>query len=148
MDNQQKTVLTWALVLGATAIAIYKFKDSLFGSSFNPTDLNVISTVWNDTPSKKSKKYTYTLHYLDAQDIAENIYKEFGAFKTNFTNVFALFQECATQGDVFNVANAFMANYNVNLWASLVNGFGLYPGSGLSSSELKNLNTYVNSLPI
>ncbi len=147
MDNQQKTVLTWALIVGVSSIAIYKFKDSLFGPSFNPTDLNVIAKVWNENPSNH-QKYTYTIHYLDAQDIAQLIYKEFGVFKTNFTNVFALFQQCKTQGDIFLVVDAFFANYNVNLWSSLVNGFGLYPGSGLSSSELKNLNTYVLSLPL
>ena len=61
MTSEQKNVLTWAAILGATGIVIYKFKDSLFGGGFNPTDLSVISSVWNDgtTPSKK---YTYTFH--------------------------------------------------------------------------------------
>lgn len=147
MTSEQKNVLTWAAILGATGIVIYKFKDSLFGGGFNPTDLSVISSVWNDgtTPSKK---YTYTFHADVAQNIAESIYNEFGAFTTNFVNVFSDFNQCKTQGDVLNVALAFKNISDANLWASLSNGFGLYPLSGLSNSQLKELNDYVNSLPL
>ena len=49
MDKQQKEIVTWVLIIGGAAIVINKFKTSLFGSSFNPNDTSVISTVWNDT---------------------------------------------------------------------------------------------------
>ena len=146
MDKQQKEIVTWVLIIGGAAIVINKFKTSLFGSSFNPNDTSVISTVWNDTTDNHSS-YTYTMHGLDAQNIAESIYNEFGAFTTNFSNVFSDFQQCKTQGDVFQVCTLFKNLYDANLWNSLINGFGLYPLSGLTGSQLKELNDYVISLP-
>lgn len=146
MDQQQKTVLTWVLILGGAAVVITKLKGSLFGSSFNPNDPNGLADVWNDTPDNHNS-YTYSFHSDVANNIAESIYKEFGAFNTNFSNVFSLFKECKTQGDVFQVCQLFQNNYDANLWNSMINGFGLYPFSGLSHDQLNQINNYVLSLP-
>lgn len=148
MDQEQKTVLTWAAIIGVSAFALYKLKNVFgFGSYFNPTDKSVISTVWNDTPSQHNR-YTYTIHASQASNLSEDIYSCFGAFGTDFVKMFADFQQCRTQGDVFQVCQLFQNNYDANLWVSMVNGFGLYPLSGLSNSQLKEVNDFVLSLPL
>jgi hypothetical protein len=145
MDKAQKNILLWSGVIIAAAIAIKKFKGSLFGSSFNPNDITGLASVWNDSPNKHAA-YTYTMHADEANNLAEDIYSQFGAFGVNFTNIFADIQQAKTKGDVYQICQLFKNNYDVGLWQSLINGFGLYIKSGLSSSELEAINNYVLTL--
>ena len=148
MDEKQKTLITWSAVILIAAYAINKFKGSLnFGSSFNPTDRNVLSSAWNDTPTSHAK-YTYTMHSDVASNLSEDIYSSFGAFDDNFIKAFTDIQQCKTQGDVFQVAQLFQNNYDSNLWESMINGYGLFPWSGFSNDQLKHINDYVTSLPL
>jgi hypothetical protein len=148
LEASQKNTIIWVVIIASGAYAVNKFRSSLgFGSSFNPSDTSVISSVWNDTASNH-KRYTYTIHAGDASNLSEDIYKSFGAFGTDFNKMFADFAQCKTQGDVFQVCQLFENNYDVNLWQSMINGFGLYPLSGLSNAQLKEVNDYVIGLPL
>ena len=148
MDEKQKKILTWAIVIIAAGYAINKLKGSLgFGSSFNPTDRTVLSTAWNDTPGSHAK-YTYTIHADKASNLSEDIYASLGAFEDNFIKAFTDIQQCKTQGDVFQVSVLFKNNFDANLWESMVNGFGLFPWSGFSNDQLKQINDYVIGLPL
>ena len=148
MDDIQHAILTWGGIILIAAYSINKFKGSLgFGSSFNPTDRAVLSTAWNDAPGSHAK-YTYTMHADKASNISEDIYSALGAFEDNFTKAFTDLQQCKTQGDVFQVSILFKNNFDANLWESMVNGFGLFPWSGFSNDQLKQINDYVVSLPL
>jgi hypothetical protein len=146
VNAEQKNIAVWALVIAGAAYAIVKLKGSLgFGNSFNPNDITGLATVWNDSPQKHAA-YTYTMHADKASNLSEDIYSNLGAFSDNFTNIFADIQQCKTKGDVYQVCQLFRNNYDAGLWESLINGYGLFPWSGLSSDQLKILNDYVLSL--
>jgi hypothetical protein len=147
MDEKQKSTLTWAGTILLLSIAIYKFRDSLgLGTSFNPNSAGDLSSVWNDTPSKHAA-YTYRMHASSGKDLAIYIYNQLGSFSDNFTNIMTAFKQCQTKGDVYQICVLFRNTYDVGLWQSLINGYGLFPWSGLSNNELEEINNFVNSLP-
>ena len=142
--NTNAAILT--VGLAAAVYIVLKKETSLF-SSYDPTDPTNINSVWNATENNKPA-YTYTIHASDANELSETIYNALSAFSTDFNTVFSAIKKCSTQGDVYQIAQLFMDNYDVSLWTSLINGFGLYPGSGISNSQAKQINDYVNSLPL
>ena len=146
-SKQQETGLTILKAVGII-IVIVKIKNIL-SPSFNPTDTTQINSVWNLTPAQKAKvKFTYSLRTDDYIKLAQDIYQSLGVVEDNWNDIYTAITQCSTQGDVYGVCNRFEAVYNANLWESITNGFGLFPWSGISNSQAKQLNDYVSSLPL
>lgn len=147
MEVKQQKIFVWAGAILLAVFAINKLKNSLgFGNTFDPNKTEGLSTVWNDSTTSHAN-YSYKMHSSAANDLSEYIYSQLGAFTDNFTNIFTAIKQCQTKGDIYQICQFFKNNYDAGLWQSLINGYGAFPWSGLSSDQLKELNDYANSLP-
>jgi hypothetical protein len=96
----------------------------------------------NWTQTKKNQVYTRAL------PAAEKIKRAFGIFSDNYNQILAAIKTMRTQAEVSFLADVFQYEYNEDLYAYLVDGYGgVNPATGLSTEHLKQLNLYISKLP-
>jgi hypothetical protein len=102
---------------------------------------------YNDNNQTCHGGWCYTIKYYD--DIATNLYKASSLFNAGngYSYIIQEFKKCKTKGDVHGVVVTFSKKYNRDLYSYLMNFGGLFPWDGLTDSEMKKLNSFVNSLP-
>jgi hypothetical protein len=145
MNQQTKDILIISGVIGLVLIVKKGF------SAILPTPAPDINSGLNGAfleNANNHRKYKYSLTSSQAQDIAENIYNDLGVFNDDYAAVMGELQQATTQGDVYQIAQLFKNVFNQNFWTYLSTGTGLTGLDGLSGEHLKQINDYVNSLPL
>lgn len=147
LDNNQKSVLTWIVIISVAGFAIYKIGKNL-GIINTPVD-----SPLPDSNMPKAKDYTHTENF-DSANVATQIHDFFKWFGTDpFTDVFNLIKDnVLTQGDWMTLNASFNSLYGENVFNYFQDlGGGIKPipfWDEFSSSELQQITTYVNSLPL
>jgi len=102
---------------------------------------------WKPTYWKQFTTFTVALSTTQAQQYAGTIHNAFGIFQDDYNAVWGVFSNMRTKSNVSFLADIFLQKYNEDLLTFLTNGGGVLPWDGLSEDHLKNITSYVNSLP-
>lgn len=120
------------------------------------TELGVIKTASSSAsttnpvynPNLPNANYSTSISVSDAKNIASEIHSAFNYFGIGaFNYILNAIKKCGTKGDVNIVAQSFSNQYGLDMYSFMQNGGGIFPWDGLSSSEMQQVNDYVNSLP-
>lgn len=146
INDSQKSVITWAIIIGVSGYGLYKLAGK-FGLLPAP-DAPLID---NNKPT--AKDYTHTPNFNSGL-IAKKIFDLFKWFGTDpFSDVMAILKEqVLTQGDWLSLNQSFNQLYGEDLYKYFQDlGGGLAPvpfWDEFSQSELQQVTTYINSLPL
>ena len=147
MQESQKETIKWIAIIGIGGFIIYKIaaKFGLVSESIKLPDATT------NTPT--AKDYTHTAGF-DSATIAKNIYDSFSVIHGDpFDKVFTIIKaNVKSQGDWQSLDNSFQTLYGEELikyFGDLNSGYlPVAFWETLSTTEINQIVTYINNLPL
>jgi hypothetical protein len=144
MEQTQKETIKWIAIIGVGGLVVYNVGKKLGIFSDNtPTSPNV------DTNTPKASDYTHTPNF-NPQGLINQIVNDWTAFGGDpFPILFnQIKQSVKTQGDWQTFNLAFTAIYKESVGDYITSWIQHAPWAAVSKSELTQLITYINNLPL